>query len=388
MMNWLSSLYAAAANARRRSYERHPDRRRRLQRPVISVGNISVGGSGKTPAVAHLARMLLSAGERPAILTRGYRRREPTDGVLVVSDGMHLYADVARAGDEPFMLARGLPGVGVFVGADRYRSGLLAETRFGCTVHLLDDGFQHVQLARDVDIVVVTPGDVGDRVLPAGRLREKLSTVAQADALVIAGALPGQVNAIADRVTAGRADMRVFTATPRIAVDALAPAADSGGAEAPPCNQTGDQTGVGRGFGPGDAVFAMCGIARPQRFFDALARAGVRVAGTMSFPDHHWFSRSDLHAVVAAARGNGAGRVVTTEKDYVRLLPLRPFAMPIAAVPLQFAIEPADQFRQWLLGRLAAAREGATTRPTTTRPTTTGATTTNQQPTTIPEARA
>ncbi|MGE5361104.1 MAG: tetraacyldisaccharide 4'-kinase, partial [Bacteroidales bacterium] len=178
----LSTLYAAVTTARRRRFDRHPERVRRLGQPVVSIGNIAVGGSGKTPAVAHIARLLLAAGERPAILTRGYRRRDRTEGVVVVSDGTRIRADVARAGDEPMMLARALAGVGVFVGADRYLSGLLAEGHFGATVHLLDDGFQHVQLARDVDIVLVRPGDFTDRVMPAGRLRESPSVLSRADA--------------------------------------------------------------------------------------------------------------------------------------------------------------------------------------------------------------
>ena len=133
-----------------------PSRRRRLSQPVVSVGNLRVGGSGKTPIVAHIARLLLERGERPAILTRGYARRCRPDGVTVVSDGTTILAGIESAGDEPLMLARALPGVPVLVGANRYLSGRLAEERFGATVHLLDDGFQHLELARDVDLLLVS----------------------------------------------------------------------------------------------------------------------------------------------------------------------------------------------------------------------------------------
>ena len=131
MLNWASRPYAAIARARRAWHARHPQASRRLRRPVVSVGNVAVGGRGKTPVVASLARLLLEAGERPSILSRGYARRRPEDGVTVVSDGCRVLADIDRAGDEPLMLARALPSVPVLVGADRYVGGVLAERRFG-----------------------------------------------------------------------------------------------------------------------------------------------------------------------------------------------------------------------------------------------------------------
>ena len=150
MIETLSAAYSAAAAWRRQWYARDPSRRRTLTRPVVSVGNLRVGGTGKTPTVEYLARLLVANGERPVILTRGYARRRPLDGVTIVSDGTAIRADLDTAGDEPLMLARALPGVPVLVGADRHLSGRLAERRFGATVHLLDDGFQHVALARGV----------------------------------------------------------------------------------------------------------------------------------------------------------------------------------------------------------------------------------------------
>ena len=122
---------------------------------MISVGNLAVGGRGKTPMVAAIARALLAMGERPAILTRGYARAQPEDGVVVVRDPDGIRADLARAGDEPLMLARWLPGAAVLVSTDRYLAGRLAEHQFASSVHILDDGFQHLQLDRDIDIVMV-----------------------------------------------------------------------------------------------------------------------------------------------------------------------------------------------------------------------------------------
>ena len=151
-MNPLSAVYGRAARLRRSWYARRPHAQHRLQSPVISVGNLVVGGSGKTPVVAAVARLLLERGHRPSILSRGYARRDERDGVVVVSDGDRMIASVEASGDEPQMLARALPGVPVLVCPDRYLAGRLAETHFASTVHLLDDGFQHLQLARGTDL--------------------------------------------------------------------------------------------------------------------------------------------------------------------------------------------------------------------------------------------
>ena len=137
----------------------------------VSVGNIAFGGRGKTPTVAYVARILRDAGERVAILSRGYGRRVVEDGVVVVSDGTHVLADLDRAGDEPLMLARDLPGVAVLVCDQRAVAGALAQHVLGATALVLDDGFQHRQMRRDLDIVLVAPGDLTGRRAPLGRLR-------------------------------------------------------------------------------------------------------------------------------------------------------------------------------------------------------------------------
>ena len=318
----ISDLYAAIARRRRERYARRPDLRRRLRRPVISVGNLAVGGRGKTPMVATIARELLAMGERPAILTRGYARTRPEEGVVIVRDRDGVRSDLARAGDEPLMLARGLDGVSVVVSSDRYLAGRLAEHRLGATVHVLDDGFQHLQLDRDVDIVMIGRDDVARPVvLPSGRLREPLDTLVAADAIVAAD----------DVVTVESVglDAPFFRARRALRV----PATD------------------------GVPVFAVAGIAGPDRFFDDLQALGCRLADTMSFRDHYPYSRTDLNRMVAAAKQAGAERILTTEKDYVRLLPWRPFAMRIDYAPLTMEPDPLPEFRQWLTGSLRAARD-------------------------------
>jgi len=333
-MSIASALYAAAARARRDWYAARADRRKRLERPVISVGNIAVGGSGKTPAVAHLARLLVDAGERPAILTRGYARARPSDGVTVVSDGVRVLADLDRAGDEPLMLARQLPSVPVLVSADRHLAGLLAERRLGCTVHLLDDGFQHFQLERDLDLVLVAAEDVERPLtLPAGRLREPLDVVRRASAVLVAGADEERAASIGSMLGVARVfRLRRFLEQPRLVEPAgrlVVPAA-------------------------GTRVLALAGLARPRRFFDDLVGAGWVVAGELAFPDHHRYTSADVARIVSEMRAVRAVMVVTTEKDLVRLLPLRPLPVPVAWTPMQVSIEPSAEFQAWLGERLGS----------------------------------
>ena len=331
MIGTVSTLYGAAAAWRRAWYTREPSRQRRLDRPVVSVGNLRVGGSGKTPIVAYIAQLLLSAGERPAILTRGYARRVARDGVTVVSDGTRVLAGLDSAGDEPLMLATSLSGVPVLVGADRYLSGRLAERRLGATVHLLDDGFQHLQLARDVDLLLVSEDDLEDRPLPAGRLRERLTAASSADAaLVTAG-----YDSAAERIARGCGIARAFRVTRAIGA---------------PRTITGARDTVV--VPPASRVFVVAAIARPDRFVADIAAAGWEISGVLSFRDHHRFDARDLARIEADARAKGSAVVLTTEKDAVRLAACQLGELPIAAVPLVVGVEPADGFRDWLLERI------------------------------------
>ena len=346
----LGSVYARITQARRGWYARRPDERRVLQHPVISVGNLVSGGSGKTPVVAALARMLRDRGERPAILTRGYGRREPVEGVLVVSDGTRVLEPVTRSGDEPQMLARSLPGVPVLVSPDRYVAGRLAERQLGATISILDDGFQHVQLERDVDLLVVSARDLSEQVLPSGHLREPLEAARFADALLVAGT-GDEVTAVAGALGHERA----FRVVPQYAEPRLIAGRAFGAA-------------VGRAFyGPPERIIAVAGIARPERFFAVLRSLGYDVAREMTFRDHHWFTTRDLDAIQQAARESGASVVMTTEKDAMRLergeAGPTPSDIPTAFLPMTVDIEAAGAFEPWLMERLAHARACSPTRP-------------------------
>jgi tetraacyldisaccharide 4'-kinase len=324
----LSAIYGHAARLRRSWYEGHPAARRRLARPVISVGNLVVGGSGKTPVVAALARLLAASGHRPAILSRGYARRHVSEGVLVVSDGGGVRAGVEESGDEPQMLARQLRGVPVLVCPDRYLAGRLAERQFDASVLLLDDGFQHLRLARSVDLLVVSRQDLAERVLPSGLLREPLTAARSADAVLVCGTAEDAADVAGVLGVAA-----AFTVVPRY----------------------GDLLRLGTREATADRgrVVAVAGIARPHRFFAALGERGFEVARALTFRDHHWFTAADIDRISAVARDTGATSIVTTGKDAVRVEPLvREAGVPWAVLPLDVAIEPAAEFLAWLRPRV------------------------------------
>lgn len=299
---------------------------------MISVGNLAVGGSGKTPLVAHIAAQLREQGHRPSILTRGYARRKFEEGVVVVRDSARILADLDRSGDEPLMLARALEGVAVLVSPDRYLAGRLAERRLGCTVHILDDGFQHVGLARDLDIVIASPGDLDEgAVLPEGRLREPIQTISEADAVVLLPGTASEAEATADRMGV----RRVFASRRVIGVPRMV-------------EPYGEAPRV-----PRDApILGLAGIARPERFFEDLSTAGWHAVDSMVFPDHHRYSARDMTDISDRVRKSGAELVLTTEKDVVRLLPHRPLGVKVAWVPLTLAFDPPDRFDSWIANAL------------------------------------
>ena len=316
----LSAIYAAVARRRRERYAGRPELRRRLRRPVISIGNLAVGGRGKTPLTAAVARLLCDLGERPAILSRGYGRARPERAPVIVRDADGIRADLDRAGDEPLMLARQLPGVCVVTCAERYEAGKAAE-QLGASVHVLDDGFQHFQLERDLDLVILAREDVERPVtLPAGHLREPLDTLIAADA--------------------------VLTEDPNLVVDVT-------GSELPVFRMT----RVGS-LQPPDAerVLAVAGIANPDRFFSELRANGWAIVGAMAFADHHRYSVRDVRRIWAEASRLAAVRVVTTEKDLVRLLRFRPFAVPVVHVPIRLEPDPIGPFSEWIQAGLRTVR--------------------------------
>lgn len=297
-MSALTPIFGAVVGARNRLYDRGVLQTHRLAGAVISVGNISVGGTGKTPFVILLGELLKARRIEFNILSRGYGRK--TSGVLLVNP----QGTPAEFGDEPVLIARKL-GVPVIVGEDRYAAGKFAEQRFGPVLHLLDDGFQHRRLARDYDIVLLTPDDAHDRLLPAGRLREPLSSLARADAVVLT---PG--TSPEDIPLENKLVMR-----------------------------------VARGLALGESPkrpLAFCAIARPERFLSQLREAGVEIAGERRFRDHHAYREQDIDLLRSTAAEQGAVGFVTTEKDAVNLGQLAARLQPLAIVAATMSLENAD----------------------------------------------
>lgn len=276
-MNPLSAIFASGVAARNALYDRQWLTVRALSRPVVSVGNISVGGSGKTPFVIALGTLLKEQGIAFDVLSRGYGRASG-ETLIVDPEG-----SPERFGDEPLLIARKLQ-VPVIVGADRYEAGLLAEQKISSRLHILDDGFQHRRLRRDFDIVLLQPADLEDTLLPLGRLRESLAALRRADAVV----LPSGVTPPVGDALVWRAERNVV----------------------PPI------TAMKR-------VIAFCGIARPQQFFAALQQSGIDIAETVNFSDHHRYHQRDIDRLLQTQARHAAQGFITTEKDAINLGPLR-----------------------------------------------------------------
>lgn len=311
-MTSLSTLFGAAVSARNALYQRGVLPSRRLERPVVSIGNLSVGGSGKTPLVLLLGDLLRQRGIAFDVLSRGYGRQ--TRGVAVVDPG-----GVPRDfGDEPLLIARKLQ-VPVIVGEERFSAGRLAEERFPSRLHLLDDGFQHRALARDFDIVLVTAEDAHDRLLPAGRLREPLSALARADAVVLASGAPADMFPLDGKL--------VWRAHRTIA----------------PCDL------------PAHPL-AFCAIARPQNFFVQLRNAGIDLAAEATFRDHHQYTENDVRELLAMATRSEADGFVTTEKDAINLGGYFSALQPLAVVPMKMELTEAQRVVDAMLEVIAQRR--------------------------------
>jgi tetraacyldisaccharide 4'-kinase len=314
----LNPLYAAGV-ALRNARIAHVRSMRRLNWPVVSIGNLSTGGAGKTPLTIVLALLLKGAGFEVDILSRGYGREGSTPA-KVPQEGT-----AAEFGDEPLLIAREA-GVPVYVAGQRYQAGLLAEAdRAGALrlgVHLLDDGFQHRQLHRDVDILLINRADWHDSLLPAGNLREPLQAIKRASLL----AIPTDEPELDAELRKWGWKGPVWRLQRRIEVPKI--------------------------DGP---VIAFCGIARPEQFFAGLESGGLRVASKIVFPDHHRYSARDVDRLLAAASSAGAAALITTEKDHVRLGSLNVALsrmFPLKTARLEIDIEDAEGAIQWLMERL------------------------------------
>lgn len=314
-MNPLASIYGGVVGTRNALYERRVLRSRRLQGPVVSVGNLSAGGSGKTPFVILLGELLKTRGVKFDVLSRGYGRE--SRGVLLVDPG----GFAQQFGDEPLLIARKLQ-VPVIVGEDRFAAGRFAESRFGAQLHLLDDGFQHRALAREFDIVLVTPQDATDRLLPAGRLREPLRSLSRADAVVLSSGAAAESFPLERKlVWRVRRGIRPQNVPPRPIV--------------------------------------FCGIARPQNFVLQLRAANIDPVAEAFYRDHHAYSEKDVRELLELKDRSEAGGFVTTEKDAVNLGPYLSAFEPLSVVPIRMELADAANVLDTILLKIGERKQGA-----------------------------
>jgi len=309
LLFFLSLVYGVLVRLRTGVYAAGLFRTKRLPCRVISVGNITLGGTGKTPTVINIAGLMQQRGRRPLVLSRGYGRKDESE-TAVVSDGASLVLDPSVGGDEPALIANRLARVPVVVGSDRYRAGTFGVGRFHPDCIVLDDGFQHIRLARDLNIALIDASDPFGKgmLFPAGTLREPISALERADVVVITRVdQAGDVASLKETIRKHTA-ARIFSAryTPRDLVDAAS-------GETRPLSTLN-----------GAAVFAFAGIARPASLASLLGSLGAVVKGTAWYADHHPYTKSDIARVFQGAVDSRATIAVTTEKDSIRLKGMAP----------------------------------------------------------------
>lgn len=353
---WLpAKLYELAVRLRVSAYETEYIKSKRLDAALISVGNITVGGTGKTPIVEYIARYLQREGHSVAILTRGYARESSGRRVLnhprnaasntqadKSSDAEDLYREF---GDEPLMLAQALPGVPVVIDKQRYEAGLWAVGEFGSDVLILDDGYQHLGLTRDLNILLIDATDPfgGFELVPFGRLREPLYGIKRADVVIITRADrpfdQGQTLALIKYFCGEQIPVLYFysslTQLRHLDTDELYDA---------------------RQFVGWNAA-VMCGIGNPLAFAENILQIGLNIVSENFFRDHHAFTQEDMDSVTRAAREAGADAILTTEKDAVRLKRLKQGDVPVYAAKLEIQSDDEVRLKSLLLRTIIKKRK-------------------------------
>jgi tetraacyldisaccharide 4'-kinase len=320
MLKLLGTIYGVGVALRNALYDRGVLKSHSLGARTISIGNITTGGTGKTPLVAYVAEILADAGEKVCILTRGYGRK--SSGRVLVSDGENVLVDARAGGDEPVELAGKLMGKAIVIAdADRVSAAAWAKERFGVTAFVLDDAFQHRRAKRDLDIVCIDATNPfgNERMLPAGRLREPVPNIARASAIVITRSdLAGDVSELRSQIATLNPTAPVFLAKTRITN--LEP------------------------IGPERTAFAFCGLANPDNFFELLRRNDIGLKGTRTFPDHHYYTQEEVTELERRTRETGAEVLLTTVKDGVKLANLR-VGLPCQTVEIRTEVDNAEAFR-------------------------------------------
>jgi tetraacyldisaccharide 4'-kinase len=327
----LSFPYQWALQVRSLSYKIGLLKPKQLPCPVISVGNITVGGTGKTPLVMAIATELMKRGIPVAILSRGYKRKKTS--APLVSDGRTVLLSQEESGDEPFLMATSLKGIPIIVGKDRFTNGQMALQRFGIRGLLLDDGYQHQQLHRDLNILLIdSQVGFGDyHLLPRGILREPLSHLRRSHLILFTKVEHPEAYQSLEAI------LREVHPSPQIFHSHYEPVGLIGpGAEREELHSM-----------QGKRVLAVSGIANPNYFSSLLKKCGMKILGEMLFPDHHLYTSEDLNSIQKEA--NGVDRIITTEKDMVKLMELDIRNLPIRALRIEMKIWEEEEFYQKIM---------------------------------------
>ena len=325
----LSALYGVITRTRLSMYRRGTFKTTKLSQPVISVGNITTGGTGKTPLVEWIARILANNGCRVAVLTRGYGREHPNERVLV-SDGQSVFSTPEQAGDEAFLQATSLKGLAAVISdPNRIGAALDAIKHLHTTCFVLDDGFQHLRLARDLDIVTIDATNPwgGGRLLPEGRLREPLSGLERADCIVLT-----RVDQVTD-VSSIQQNLRKFTNC-RVFTSRMKARAVTAISDAAPNVET--------------PVGVFCGIGNPQSFFTHVKRESYEPVFTKALRDHQPYSQQLIDSIINEAELAGSRSLLTTAKDAVKLRSLN-LRLPVFSLDVEISIDDEAAFKQLIL---------------------------------------
>jgi tetraacyldisaccharide 4'-kinase len=355
-------IYGAITKARNALYEVGFFKSFSLGVPTVSVGNITVGGTGKTPLVAFIAEILAAKGEKVCVLSRGYGRDNPQKRVLV-SDGKNILAEAKTAGDEPFELAQKLLGKAIIVAdANRVSAGSWAQKKFGISVFVLDDAFQHLRVRRDVNVVTIDATNPfgNEKLLPMGILREPLENLKRADAVVITRAnLSENVAGLKVRISkynancpifvtknksSGFVDLKIFASR---AQDETIYESQITNQEKTPANDHQLQTT--------NHYFAFCALGNPKNFFEQLRQENFNITSTEEFPDHYFYTQKDITKLEAVAREAYAEILLTTAKDAVKLNGLK-FDLPCFVVESEMVFDDENDFRNWLTLKIDASK--------------------------------
>jgi tetraacyldisaccharide 4'-kinase len=350
----ISLFYGAGLKLRELAYRRKVMPSRRLPCKVICVGNITVGGTGKTPMAMHVAQEIKNLGYQVAIVSRGYRGGAASRGGIV-SDGKSICMGPEQAGDEPYMIARGLKAIPVIVGKNRYAAGMLAVNKFQPDVIVLDDGFQHLRLKRDIDLVLLDHANPfgNTHLLPRGILREPISSLARGTACILSRYQADRNDAATasiDLIKKYTSPSRVFTSSH----DPYCYAVKSG--QQIPVNGIIDRYSRQEVDGlTKEPIFGFSGIARNADFQNTVKDLGFKANGFLEFSDHHHYTAHDLNDIQSKAENAGARRLITTEKDLVRLSPPNPFPLELIVVGVEVSFgNDQPQFMSFLKKQLSS----------------------------------